>query len=93
MSQEELAAKAQVSRASIQNWEASRTAPRRAEERRLATALGLTVDELRAQVERKGLDAEEIRSALQAATEIEDAVEMRAALLELLARITPEDAG
>jgi DNA-binding transcriptional regulator YiaG len=42
LSQEELAAKAQVSRASIQNWEADRRAPRRAESRRLAAALGVS---------------------------------------------------
>ena len=37
------------------------------------------------------VDAEEIREALQAAMEIEDPVEMRAALLDLLARISPPD--
>lgn len=93
MSQEELAAKAQVSRASIQNWEANRTAPRRAETRRLATALGLTVEQLRAHVEGERLEPEEIRAALEAAMELSDPKEMRAALLELLSRITPEDAG
>lgn len=93
MSQEELAAKAQVSRASIQNWEGNRTVPRRAETRRLATALGLTVEQLRAHVEGKRLEPEEIRAALEAAMEISDPREMRAALLELLARISPEDAG
>lgn len=46
LSQEELAAKSEVSRASVQNWEANRTAPRRAETSRLAAALGLTVEEL-----------------------------------------------
>lgn len=39
LSQEELAAQAQVSRASIQNWEGDRRQPRRAELRRLAAAL------------------------------------------------------
>lgn len=93
LSQEELAAKAQVSRASIQNWEGNRTAPRRAEERRLAAALGLTVEELRAHTERESLDADDVRAALEAAVELSDPEEMRAALLELLARITPDEAG
>jgi transcriptional regulator with XRE-family HTH domain len=87
LSQEELAAKAKVSRASIQNWEGNRTTPRRAESRRLAAALGVSVDALRSQEER--LDAREIRDALQAAMEIEDPEEMRAALQELLARMPP----
>lgn len=94
LSQEELAAKAQVSRASIQNWEGNRTAPRRAESRRLAAALGVSVDALKPA--RGGtLDAQEIRDALQAAMEISDPEEMRAALNELLARIPPasDDAG
>lgn len=89
LSQEELAAKAQVSRASIQNWEAARTAPRRAESRRLAAALGITVDALKAHAREDQVDNEEIRDALQAAMEIEDPEEMRAALLELLARMPP----
>jgi transcriptional regulator with XRE-family HTH domain len=89
MSQEELAAKAQVSRASIQNWEAARTAPRRAESRRLAAALGVSVDDLKARTGEERVDAQEIRDALQAAMELEDAEEMRAALLELLARMPP----
>lgn len=90
LSQEELAAKAQVSRASIQNWEGGRTAPRRAETRRLATALGMTVEQFRARTEEEQLDAQEIRAALQAATELEDPEEMREALLDLLSRISPE---
>jgi transcriptional regulator with XRE-family HTH domain len=92
-SQEELAAKAQVSRASIQNWESNRTAPRRAETRRLAAAFGLTVDQLKARLEGERLEPDEIRAELEAAVELEDPVEMRAALQKLLARITPEDAG
>jgi len=36
------------------------------------------------------VDAQEIRDALQAATELTDPEEMRAALLELLARMPPE---
>ncbi|MEV6413893.1 helix-turn-helix domain-containing protein [Kribbella sp. NPDC051718] len=51
MSQDELAAKTQVSRTSIQNWENDRSRPRRAEFRRLAVALGLTVEQLRARTE------------------------------------------
>lgn len=90
LSQEELAAAAQVSRASIQNWEANRTAPRRAESRRLAAALGMTVEVLRARLEEDRLDAQEIRDALQAATELTDPEEMRAALLDLLSRISSE---
>jgi len=90
LSQEELAAKAQVSRASIQNWEGNRTAPRRAESRRLAAALGVTVDALKAPTGDDRVDAQEIRDALQAAMELEDPEEMRAALLELLARMPPE---
>lgn len=89
LSQEELAAKAQVSRASIQNWEAARTAPRRAESRRLAAALGVSVETLKAPARGERVDAQEIRDALQAAMEIEDPEEMRAALLELLARMPP----
>lgn len=89
LSQEELAAKAQVSRASIQNWEAARTAPRRAESRRLAAALGITVDALKAQPREDQVDSEEIREALQAAMQLTDPEEMRAALLELLARMPP----
>lgn len=90
LSQEELAARAQVSRASIQNWEGNRTAPRRAETRKLASALGMTVDTFRARMEEERLDAQEIRNALQAATELADPEEMRAALLELLSRIPSE---
>jgi transcriptional regulator with XRE-family HTH domain len=56
LSQEELAAKAQVSRASVQNWEANRTTPRRAETRRLAAALGLTEQDLLAHVGRPVLE-------------------------------------
>lgn len=89
LSQEELAAKAQVSRASVQNWEASRTAPRRAEFRRLAAALGVSVETLKAPKETERVDAQEIRDALQAAARIPDPEEMRAALLELLARMPP----
>lgn len=89
LSQEELAAKAQVSRASIQNWEAARTAPRRAESRRLAAALGTTVDALKAHAREDQVDNEEIRDALQAAMQLTDPEEMRAALLELLARMPP----
>ena len=90
LSQEELAAKTQVSRASIQNWEADRNAPRRAETRRLATALGMTVDALKARIEGERLDAQEIRDALQSATELTDPEDMRAALLDLLSRMSPE---
>jgi len=90
MSQEELAAKAQVSRASIQNWEGNRTAPRRAESRRLAAALGISVAALKPPTGEGQVDAQEIRDALQAATELADPEEMRAALLELLARMPPE---
>src|SRR5690349_17531947 len=89
LSQEELAAKAQVSRASIQNWEGNRTRPRRAESRRLAAALGVTVDALNAGTEGERLDAQEIRDALQAALALDDAEEMRTALSQLLARIPP----
>lgn len=39
------------------------------------------------------VEPEEIRAALEAAMEISDPEVMRAALLELLARITPTDAG
>jgi hypothetical protein len=39
------------------------------------------------------LEPDEIRAELEAAVELEDPVEMRAALQNLLARITPEDAG
>lgn len=93
LSQEELASRAQVSRASIQNWEGNRTAPRRAESRRLAAALGVSVDAFK-RTRGEQVDAEEVRAALQAAMEIDDPVEMRAALIQLLARITPsEDAG
>jgi len=89
LSQEELAAKAQVSRASIQNWEADRTAPRRAESRRLAAALGITVDTLKAHAREDQVDNEEIREALRAAMQLTDPEEMRAALLEILARMPP----
>lgn len=89
LSQEELAAKAQVSRASIQNWEAARTAPRRAESRRLAAALGISVDALKARAGEEQVDAQEIRDALQAAMGLDDPEEMRAALQDLLARIPP----
>jgi transcriptional regulator with XRE-family HTH domain len=48
LSQEELAARAGVSRGSIQNWEGDLRKPRRAEFRRLASALGTTAAELSA---------------------------------------------
>lgn len=89
MSQEELASKAQVSRASVQNWEGDRRQPRRAEARRLAAALGVNVEDLKAGTERERLDAQEIRDALQAALALGDAEEMRTALNELLERIPP----
>ena len=89
LSQEELASKAQVSRASIQNWEGNRTAPRRAESRRLAAALGVSVDALKAHAREEQVDAQEIRDVLQAAMELEDPEEMRAALQGLLARMPP----
>ena len=90
LSQEELASKAQVSRASIQNWEGNRTSPRRAESRRLAAALGVSVDALKARAREERVDAQEIRDALQAAMQLTDPEEMRAALQELLARMPPE---
>lgn len=90
MSQEELAAKAQVSRASVQNWERDRRLPRNAEARRLATALG--VGDIRT-LTGSQVEPQEIRDALQAAMELEDPEEMRAALLELLSRIPPEPEG
>lgn len=89
MSQEELAAKAQVSRASVQNWEGDRRSPRRAEAGRLAAALGVSVDALKAGTEGDRLDAQEVRDALQAALELGDAEEMRTALSQLLERIPP----
>ena len=48
MSQEELAAKAQVSKNTIQNWERDRSEPRRAQFRRVAAALGMSADALKA---------------------------------------------
>lgn len=89
--QEQLAVHADVSRSTIQNLENNRRQPHRGSLRRIADALGIGVDDLRAESER--LDAEEIRAALETAMELEDPREMRAALEELLARITPEDAG
>lgn len=50
LSQEELAARAQVSRATIQNIESNRRIPRRAGLRRIATALGVDVAELQAAI-------------------------------------------
>jgi hypothetical protein len=50
----------------------------------------MTVEVLRARLEEDRLDAQEIRDALQAATELTDPEEMRAALLDLLSRMTPE---
>jgi transcriptional regulator with XRE-family HTH domain len=86
LSQEELAAKAQVSRASIQNWEADRRAPRRAESRRLAAALGVSditpqesADELAAVIE--------ARKLLIDALSLKDPGEMRAAITDALAHL------
>jgi hypothetical protein len=50
----------------------------------------LTVDALKARIEGERLDAQEIRNALQNASELEDPEEMRAALLDLLARMSSE---
>jgi transcriptional regulator with XRE-family HTH domain len=86
LSQEELAAKAQVSRASIQNWEADRRAPRRAPVRRLAAALGVSditshepVDEL--------AEVIEARRLLTDALLLKDPGEMRAAIASALAHL------
>jgi len=88
MSQEELAAKAQVSRASVQNWEKNRRQPRNAEARRLSRALG--VEDLRTLTGRQ-VEPQEIREALEAALKLEDPEEMREALLDLLSHIPPEE--
>lgn len=82
LSQEELATKAQVSRGSIQNWERDRSEPRRAEFRRLATALGVSVEEIRSRagLENSGSTAriEELADEIQ--TLRAELAEMRAAL-------------
>ena len=87
--QEQLAVHADVSRSTIQNLENGRRQPHRGSIKRIAHALGISVESLGNEGER--LESEEIREALQAAMEIEDPVEMRAALLDLLARISPPD--
>lgn len=66
MSQEELAASAQVSRASVQNWEGNRTKPRRAELRRLAGALGISPDGLKALAEGGVAPVGDLRAELAA---------------------------
>jgi len=91
--QEQLAYRADVSRSTIQNLENGRRQPHRASISRIAGALGIGLETLKNQAEGERLEPEEIRDALEAAMEIDDPEEMRAALLELLARITPEDAG
>ena len=84
LSQEELAAKAQVSRASVQNWEGGRTTPRRAESRRLAAALGVDVATLTQAGEDAPLTLEQIA---------EKRAELLRALAELDALETGESAG
>lgn len=74
MSQEELASKAEVSRASVQNWEGGRREPRRAELRRLAAALGVDVATLTQAGEMTPLTREQI-------------AERRAQLLSALAEL------
>jgi len=75
LSQEELAVRAQVSRATVQNIERDRVEPRRAVIRRLAEALGTDVEALTPD---RPLTAEEIadkRSELLAALAELDALE------------------
>ena len=86
--QEQLAVRADVSRSTIQNLENGRRSPHRGSLGRIAAALGVSVDALKRAGEDE-LDAREIRDALQAAAELEDPEEMRAVLLELLARMPP----
>ena len=86
--QEQLAVRADVSRSTIQNLENGRRSPQRGSLGRIAAALGISVEALKRAGEEQ-VDAQEIRDALQAAMELEDPEEMRAALLELLARIPP----
>lgn len=86
LSQEELAAKAQVSRASIQNWEGDRRAPRRAEARRLAAALG--VSDIASQESADDLaEVIEARRLLTEALSLKDPGEMRAAITNALAHL------
>lgn len=90
LSQEELAAKAQVSRASIQNWEGDRRQPRRAELRRLAAALRVSEAELKAVA--AGDDADEntrlrAENAELRAQRDKEVGELRGELLELRAEI------
>lgn len=87
--QEQLAVHADVSRSTIQNLETGRRQPQRSSLGRIATALGISVDALRTRAEEERVDAQEIRDALQAAMELEDPEEMRAALQGLLARMPP----
>lgn len=87
--QEQLAVHADVSRSTIQNLENGRRSPHRGSLNRIADALGVTVDALKAHTGGGRVDAQEVRDALEAAMKIEDPEEMRAALLELLARMPP----
>lgn len=77
LSQEELAVRAQVSRATVQNIERDRTDPRRAVLRRLAEALGTDVASL---------------TPAQPMTE-EDIAERRAQLLAALAELDALERG
>lgn len=77
LSQEELAVRAQVSRATVQNIERDRTDPRRAVLRRLAEALGTDVAAL---------------SPVQPMT-LEEIAERRAELLDALAKLDEIEKG
>lgn len=66
LSQQELATKAHVSVTSIQNWENNRRAPRKAELRRLAEALDVAYDGLKALIEGGGTPVGDLRAELTA---------------------------
>lgn len=66
LSQQELATKAQVSVTSIQNWERDRRTPRKAELRRLAGALDVAYDGLKALAEGGATPVGDLRAELAA---------------------------
>lgn len=87
LSQEELAAKAQVSRGSVQNWENDRSKPRRAEFRRLAAALRITPEDLKARTEGQSTLGEATESVTAAR---EDLVRMISDLREEIQYLNPK---
>jgi transcriptional regulator with XRE-family HTH domain len=93
MSQEEVAARAGVSRSLIQSIENGRRPPRRSNLRKIATALGTDLETLMGDDEQEVPRSNVIdaRNKLLEALEMDDPQAMRAAMIAALAQLESEE--